>query len=354
MDIRRTMGAFKPKYGRRPYGNAYSRTMALRPIPFRRRRYPTRIKTGAPVRMGPRVRTKLGSNTRVATRRKQRKAGTATKTGENTSISYTNVGRSKPISRMLLNKLMGHNTIQKMSSTNFSCTQGLQGIATTAMLDRPDLEEIKLAANGGVATENDVSLFLKTCKLRYYIRSCANHPVKMTIYDIATRNTGYTTTIDTPTEAWNYGFNDMGTASQSQRIGATPHGSPEFRRNFIITNVTHVPMEAGQQHEHVVTKNMNWFVNSTKWANTAAQNVKGLTFFSMFVFHGALGHESLTPGTVSFMPVKMDVAVMTKYQFAYLTQNKPTYTLTDSLPKTIVDFDQMGEADDVDNDAILA
>jgi len=348
------MGAIYKKYGRGGFSNPYSRTMAMRPIPFRRRRPPARARTAAPLRMGLRVRTKLGSNTRVATTRKPRQLGKASITGKNTSVSYTTVGRSKPISRMLLNKLMGHNVIQENSSTNTSSTQGLQGIAETRMLDRTDLEKIKLAANGGVATENDVQLFLKTCKLRYYIRNQSNQPVKMTIYDIATRNTGYTSTIDTPTEAWNFGYNDMGTASQSLTIGATPHQSAEFRRQFIITKVTNVPMEAGQQHEHLVTKNMNWFVNSTKWANTSAQCVKGLTFFSLFVFHGALGHESLTPGTVSFMPVRMDVAVFRKYQFAYLTQNKPTYTLADTLPKTIVDWDFMGENQDIDADLIQA
>lgn len=332
----------------------YASTFGYRPVPFRRRRPNFYKKRGAPLRRGPRVgpryRRRNGAGAMTATKKRQSRLGQAHKTGDNSSISATHIGWARRVSKMLLNKLMGHNIIQNNDSGYSVSGQGRQKLLNLRFLDRTDLEAIKVAANAGVTTENDVSLFLKSCKMRVHLRNQSNSLAKALIYDISTFNSGYSATIDTPGEAWDFGFSDMGTTNQSERVGATPFASAEFRKGYRINKVTYVPLEAGQQHEHTVTKHMNWFVNSTKWANTAAQNVRGLTHFVMVVWHGCLAHDN-TPGTsITYTPVRMDYATFKQYNFAYLSNNKPTYTLTDNLPTTLVDLDMMGENQDADVD----
>lgn len=74
----------------------------------------------------------------------------------------------------------------------------------------------------------------------------------------------------------------------------------------------------------------------------------------MIVFHGSLGHESLTPATVSTLPVTIDQMVIREWSYSYMETPPPTHLRTDGLPTTIVDFDHMGEAGDVDADNIVA
>lgn len=329
----------------------------LYPVPFNRKRprpQPAAGAVGAEPRMGRRVRRRIGSKLVTRTVRKRKLFGGSKKNGENSSISATHIGRSQNISRMILNKLMGHQTLQYNFGNSQSSTQGRQSTVSIPLLSRTDLIEIEKVCNGGTAAAMDLNLFLKTSKFRLHIRNQSNSPSKLLIYDISTFNTGYTATIDTPTEAWDFGYNDMGTPTQSERIGATPFGSAEFRKNFRINKVTYVSMEPGQQHEHTVTKHMNWFTNSTKWANTAAQNVRGLTHFVMLVWHGALAHESTVPTNVTYTPVRMDYTVFKKYNFAYVQQNKTTYQITDTLATTIADLDMMGENQDQDLDPVVA
>lgn len=337
-------------------GNSYSKLMQMEAVPYKRKPRQPRGRSRTPVdRKDPTARGAVkrrfagGSRTRTQSRRRPLK-GKISKTGENSSVSYTNYGKYSRVTKSIFNKLSGHNIRELLSSTSAISTQGAQKTALITLLERADLNLMKDDANAGVTTENDINLYLKTAKLRLHIKNQSNIMSKLLIYDIVTTSTGYTATIDDPVEAWDFGFNDMGTASQSTTVQTTPFGSPEFRKNFRITKVTRVPLEPGQEHEHVVKKHMNWNVRSTKWANTAAKNVRGLTYFTMLVWYGGLAHDTSAATSVTYAPVRLDYTIRKQYNYAFMNPNKPTYTLTDSIPKTIVDLDFMGENADQDLD----
>lgn len=338
-----------------PRQRSYAHSASIRPY---RPQVPKRPKAppSAPLRRGPRVRVAISSGgtvTQLQTKRKY-KPGKVAKIGDNASISYTNYGKLNKVNKQLYVKLMGHSIREAMSSSSVISTQGRQNVLNIPLLSRTDLELIKTDTNATVATENDCSMLLKTAKLCFSFKNQSNTMARCTIYDIVSINSGYTATIDTPTEAWDFGFNDMGTASQSLTIGTTPYGSPEFRKNFRITKVTKVPLEPGQQHDHVVKKKMNWFVRSTRWANTAGQNVRGLTYYCLLVWHGSLAHDNTAATSVTYTPVRIDYVTRRSYSYAYLNNNKPSYVMVDSLPTAIADLDFMGENQDADLDPINA
>jgi len=107
-------------------------------------------------------------------------------------------------------------------------------------------------------------------------------------------------------------------------------------------------LEAGQQHDHTVYHRYNRVVNSIQFENAAGSALAGLTRFCMVVFHGSLGHESLTASTVTYMPVTMDYSWFQDYTYGFIEKTTRGFTATDNNPTTVVDFDFMGENGDAD------
>lgn len=298
-----------------------------------------------------RPKTMIGRSSRTMTKTKYRStAGKVKKTGNNSSVSYTNYGKYTKLNKSIWAKTTGHSIRELMASGSSISTQGTQQLFSPNLFPKSDLDQLKLDANSNVATGNDVTMLLKKAKLKVHFKNQSNVMSHVSIYDVCTINPGFVTAIDSPSEAWDYGFNDMGTPSQSSVIGATPYGSAEFRKLFRITKVTKLKMEPGEEHEHVVKKNMNWIVHSTKWDNQTTANVKGLTYFCLVVFHGSLAHDTANPSSVTYAPVRIDFSYRRQYNYAFISNNKPTYNLADALPKTIVDLDFMGEDQDKDLD----
>lgn len=316
--------------------------------------------------MGRRVRGKY-SRSFTATRTKtKRRFGKAVKTGENTSISAMRFGR--PAARWLrriFRQLQGRQTVYYNSAGNVTSLQNQQGVLVNSALALTDLFAIKAAvatALGATGSSNNIKFFLGYLKYKTVYRSCTNHPVRLAIYDVVPRRTPLSTSYDSPLEAWQKGFTDYGITlpsgltSQSFVVGNTPFQSPEFRRFFTCVKVTLVNLEPGQQHEHTVYRRINRLVNSTAFDTTGSlQSFPGLTFYQMAVVSGSIGHESTSSTNVTFMPCTVDYARSVEFNYAYTCASMPTYAATNTLQglAAIANFDQMGEAGDVDNDPIM-
>jgi len=256
----------------------------------------------------------------------------------------------------IMKRLLGRQSIAKNSSYTRSSATGAQYVWSFDFLTKTTLSDMKTAANEASATTNDVVLYVGTIKHRMHFKNQSNVVSKFTIYDIVCKRTpsgvsGY----DSPTDMWDKGLYEMGAGSNmSQAIGQVPSRSPEFRNHFSIHKITNVNMEPGQQHEHTVFRRVNRVLHSTLWDDVGGDFVSGLTHSTMLVWHGSLGHEHLVPGNVSYTPVTMDYAIFTEYDTAYLPNNKPSYAVTDTIPKTITDWDFMGETQDDDTNLIQA
>lgn len=343
-------------YGRTVYKTPFGGGTTYTALSYKRKRPSggfTTTQTGAPLRAGARVRRKQAySYTQTKTRRRNQ-VGKATKVSENMSISATTFGRRASLPRGLLRAALGNNTRNTNTSGTWTSGTGQQRVFYFLNGQLSDLQAIKELAQGEV-TANDAKLILKNMKMRLDIKNQSNCAGKLTIYDLGVRFTPGNNTVDNPVEAWRKGYADMGQTDADLLVGNSPLNSAEFRRYFYVKKVTYIPLEPGQQHQHTVWSRFNRVFSSTRWDNANVTTLPGLTVCTMIVWHGSLGHESAAPGTVTYMPMKIDYAAFLSQSFAGISSNAPSFVGTDNLPKTIADFDHMGEAGDQDVDLTAA
>lgn len=341
---------------------SYARTMRMRPVPFRRRRAPYKrpptSTAGAP-RLTGRSRTRLTTRGRTATMTKQKKRmfGRAKKLGDNSSISASYYGRSwaNATLRNIMKQVAAKQVQSQNSSTNVASTTGQQNMITLRCLTRNQLNNMTITANGGgVFPDNPIKLFIENVKMRTVFKNQSNSVGRVSIYDIDSTKTPPGTGFDDPIEAWAKGMADLSQVDYHKTVGATPYISPEFRQYFRVNKVTQVYLEPGQQHEHNVYFKVNRVCDSTRWSNWSADSIGWLTKHVMIVFHGTLGHESATPGNVSYIPIRMDVANHLDIKYGVVEKKQTTYAFTNNLPASVVNFDFMGENQDADIDPIDA
>lgn len=329
----------------------YASVMGLRPVLFtRKRKTPTTPASSATLRLGRRVRPRM-ARSYVFTKTKTKKVGPKVTThGDNQSSSVNVIGKGwlTAVERILSRKIACPQTIFANGSNTYTSTQGKQYVLNFAFLSKTELTGIETAANAGVATNNSVRFMLKTGKHILRLRNQSNSNARMTIYDIVTKRDTAQAAYSTPAQCWSKGLTDFGYATGYWTVGQQPTWSPEFNNYFAINRTTLVNLEPGQQHDHTVWHKYNKVVNSARFQNQVGTSCAGLTRFIMVVWHGTLGHESLTEATVTYLPVKLDVAYSSEYTYGVLEKVVPSYTLTDNNPTTVADFDFMGETGDAD------
>lgn len=353
--------AYGTSYYRRRLGGKlgnYASTMGLQPVPFTRKRKgpPTITGTQVPIRLGRRVRARTAGSTFTATKRKRQRFGTAKKTGDNSSISATRFGRAwdSHVTKTIMRRVLGRQVYAYNAVTSSVSVQGQQAVYGARIFTRNDLNNIAIKANDGVNfPDNGIKLFLEYGKMKVVFKNQSNLVGRVSIYDIDHTKTGPGTGYDEPVEAWTKGFTDMGLTNQHLQVGNTPFGSAEFRQLYRVKKVTTLHMEPGQQHEHTIYVKLNQVCDSTRWSNWTADSIGWLTRSVMLVWHGSLGHESTAATSVSYMPMRLDVAVHREMKYGYLEKKQPAYAYTNVLP-TVVNFDFMGENQDVDLDALDA
>jgi len=347
--------------GRRRLGGgrgSYAGTMGLRPVPFtRKRKYPgssTGTGLSAAPRLGRRVRPRMGASY-LLTKTKRKRPGQIRTHGDNSSASVNSIGK-KYLSRfdkMMYKKIVSPQTVFDNSSGNVAAPQGKQAALVYGFMSSGTLTAIKTACAGGTATAIPLKFFLKGGKFVLRLKNQSNHVCKLSMYDIVTKKNTISTALDNPLECWNKAYTDYGSGA-STTVGFTPYRSPEFNQYFGVNRVTTVSLEPGQQHDHSVYHRYNRVVDSIQFENATGTAIAGLTRFVMIVFHGSLGHESLTASTVTYMPVTLDYAFSSDYTYGFIEKTVRGFTATDNNPTTVVDFDHMGEAGDVDVNNVTA
>lgn len=354
------MSFIMPRYGnRRRLGGgskwgrgSYASTMGLKPVPFRKRKAPT----GAPVRLGRRVRPRMARSFTFTRTQKKKRGGRVLSHGDNQSSSYTVFGkrRMSRFDRLMYRKIVSPQTQFINGSGKLNSDQGRQFIHNAAFMRKGTLTAMETAAAGG-ATNVPVKLFLKSGKVTYRFRNQSNTNCKMSIYDIGWKRNSVSAALDDPGECWQKGLTDFGvSATFSQTVGQTPYRSPEFNQYCYTKKVTTVSLEPGQQHDHTVYHLYNRVVDTIEFQNNVGLSVAHLTRYLMVVFHGTLGHESATSTTVTYMPITIDYAFSEEYTYGWIEKTTRSMGGADALPTAVADFDFMGEAGDVDANLVGA
>lgn len=350
---RRRLGVRTSCYGGtcRPYLDT------ITPVPYsRKRKYVppgTTTASGAPVRTGRRVRPRTAG--RTATRTKQKTLrGKTTKIGENSSMSVNGMGpRYMPAKYgMLAQKIISPQTVASTTSNYVASSQGRQNFVQIPFLDKSELATIKTSISAG---NRSVSFMLKTGRLRFSFRNQTNTNARCAIYDIACKRTGYSASLDEPLEAWSKGLTDYGVGGGGvYTCNLTPFKSPEFRKLYHVHKVTYVNLEPGQQHEHIVHHRYQKFVETTDIDNAPGVTISGITRYTLLVFFGHLSHQHDDPAQVTVSPVSIDYSIFKEYSYGWIEKSVPSFAVTDALPTSILDLDQMGESGDVDADVTAA
>lgn len=349
---------------RRLTGNAYAKSMGYKAVRFTRKRpYPFRPGGGtttgqsAPPRLGRRVRPKLARSYTATKTKTETQRGRVVKTSDNASFSVVKLGRSAGgLAYPIYKALSVPQTIVDSNSSQVLSAVGRQAVLLVipgVMFSTTALVNIKAAI---AVTNRNLRIFLKKGRVKYTFRNQTNCNMRISIYDIMTKSYGPTLALDSPTDAWAKGLTDFGPTYTINTVGATPNKSPEFKKQFRVASVTTLSLEPGQQHEHMVYHTYNRLIDSTifdNWSGTS-ESIKGITRWTMVVFHGALVHESVTPDQVTYANTTLDYAVHREYSYAWLEKAVPSLTFTDNLPSTIIDPDQMGETGDQDVNVLNA
>lgn len=336
----------------------YARTMGMRPLPFRRRK-PTFSRTGlsAAPRLGRRVRPRMARSYTATRTKTKRRAPKITSHGDNQSASYNSIGKKwlTRFEKLIYKKVVSPQCYFKNSAYNATSTQGKQGYSMISrVLEQNELVTMKTAANGGTATDAPVKLYVKGCKVIMRVRNQTNTNAKVFLYDIVTKRAPPSTSYDTPIEAWSKGMQDYGATTAVTTVGISPTKSPEFNEYYGINRVTTLHLEPGQQHDHTVFHTYNRVIDSTRFDNSSAAALQGLTRFCLMVFHGTLVHDTAAANTVTYAPVSIDISTSYEYTYGWLETAKKTFSVTDNMPTTVVDTDHMGESGDMDVNVVSA
>lgn len=330
----------------RQFRNAPGSTRRVRPIQFKRRR----PLVGAPLSVRPRM--GMGySRTLTKTRtRKKRKRVQTVAASMNGSSSFFKHG-SRRVKSWLQKKVLHRSVIASQNPSAATSGIGKQQVTQFSLLQRLSLDAMRTSVNNGVPTENALKLFIYQSKQKIHIRNQHNSLVTMLIYDIMTKQRPSAATLDSPAEAWEKGFLDIGMAAgHSLNVHQTPSFSAEFRMYFKIKKVTKVLMEAGQQHEHTVRQNVNRLVDTTTTGSGAFLSLPGLTSWVMIVHYGSLAHETASPALVTYSTATLDFVQFQSDTYGGLSDDLPSYVLTNNLANTALNLDFMGENQDADID----
>jgi len=346
-------------------GVAYGKSRGWTVRAPQRRRAPPRATLrlpgpGAPLRRGPLVRPQM----RMQSGRSYTQTETSTKKrppqvishGDNASSSYNRIG-SKFKSRFveeLSKRIVSPQKVFSNGTSRLVSTTGKQIVGSFAFMTKSDLTAMETAAQGGVSNANSVRFVLRHGKETVTMRNQSNSNARVFLYDVVCKNDPPSAAFDSPYECWIKGNTDFGSVGAELVVGQTPLFSPEFKQFYSVNNVTQVHLEPGQQHVHTVYHYYNKVVDSVRFQNSVSLSLSGLTRFTMLVAYGALGHESATPATVTFLPVTLDLATSFEYSYGWIEKSQPTHTIVDANPTAVVDFDFMGEAGDADTNLVVA
>lgn len=311
---RRRLGGYR--YPRGPFGSS----VALRPVPFRRKRpYPSTGLSSAPPRLGRRVRPRYAQSftrTLTKTKRKRRAGGQGF-----FAHSYCNFGgrRRSRAARSLRNSLTRR--YDYTNSSNYqTCSSGLQSSQIWAShFTLADLQRIQALCESTGAAQAKLKFFVEKVVGSMHIKNQSNGIVYLTLYNVMCKATGTSASYDDPVEAYKQGLVDLGSTGADTVVGNSPYTSPAFLKHWRIVKKIRIALMPGDVHVHRYKFTPNRMLDAQFFQYNSFQSISYLTHHVMCVMHGEPSNTAGADNTVTTANGKIDVVVTEQTTFSYVS-----------------------------------
>jgi len=182
------------------------------------------------------------------------------------------------------------------------------------------------------ATVKSRKLLMKHVTSTVLITNQESVPCYYTIYDLIARRDGNATVTD-PLVAFTAGMADaQGAIAGSYLVpGVDPFSNPRFVEYFNIKQATSGTLLPGNVHTHRIYYEPN-FIGSHEIDSFTTNYIKGLTHYTIIVFHGTPENDSTTKTQVSLSACALDYVVKNKYVTKAIELNYEAANATNSLP----------------------
>lgn len=236
--------------------------------------------------------------------------------------------RKMPRAISTVYKQLAKNYRAMNGSVRLTASVGTQNVNTpNTMFSQSDLTTIA----GLISASNTTRYCVLSCSAELMLTNQDLANVRVYIYDIIARR-DLPTGISFPDGAWGAGYADEGgAASNDTIIGATPYSSDQFTQFFKVLKTTHVTLGQGQSHSHRIRFAPNRTLDQ-EYIKNLGPGAKGLTCFTMVVYHGLPENDSTTKTQVSTGQVALDCVWRRQYKYTYLPDYTTTWTTNNTLP----------------------
>lgn len=182
----------------------------------------------------------------------------------------------------------------------------------------------------GTANKSTKGL-IKSCVSEIMFTNTENVPLRYTLYDIIAKHDGNSTIVD-PLTAFQTGNADPAGGSAASYLvpGVDPYMNPRFREYFHVVEQTTGTLLPGNVHTHKSYYECNRLI-SNEISTYTSSFIKGLTHYTMIIFHGTPENDSTTKTQVSISAANIDYVVKRKWTTKLVYYPFQSNSVTNSL-----------------------
>nr|WAE42969.1 MAG: capsid protein [Cressdnaviricota sp.] len=296
---------------------------------------PGKVKQGFWNTVGSATGLATGLGARYNNRPKQKKPKLhqqVRQSGQGGSISTFNYGRRKmPRALACVYKSVARNYFATNGAGRKTATVGnQQAFDDLHMFDATDVGLItaKITAN------KTNRFYLLSCSAELLMTNQELSNCRYTIYDIIARRDINAAANDSPGTAWATSYADEGGSnSDYQIVGSTPFSSDLFTQFFKVIKVTHGVLAQGQTHCHKIQFHPMRLIDG-EYIQSVTYGYKGLSCYTMVVYHGEPQNDSTTKTQVSTGASTLDIVYRKQYKYTWLNDVDTTWSKTNTLPSS--------------------
>jgi len=251
-----------------------------------------------------------------------------------TSGSFSNfyyTPRKEPRAFRLIKKGISNNYLVNNNAVRLNASVGSQNNNTVNnMFNQTDLALI----SSKISSNNTQKFICKSCSAETMITNQDVGNVRIYIYDIIARRDLTSSGVSNPSNAWNNSYTDEGgSGTSNQIVGTTPFSGDTFTQFYRVVKITHCTLAQGQTHTHRVRFAPNKIIDE-EVVNNVSNGVKGLSTFTMLVYHGVPYNDLTTQSQVSTGAVALDVVTRRQYKYSWMNDSTTSFSSTNSLPSS--------------------
>lgn len=235
--------------------------------------------------------------------------------------------------------------------THIACLEGFQNAQTFAFNNLAVLKTIASHVpnsmdipDPGWSTSQVKQYLLESCTGEYLITNSTNATVYVDIYDIIRKrdtgkpdaqSPGYNPTSN-PQNAWGQGVldeNGGGNVDAWKNINSIPTDSRLFKDYFAVKKRSHIALQVGATHRHMVRLTPNRLIDTAVLDNVTG-DMAGLAVYTMIAFYGqpvsSVDKESGASATTT-AHCALDIVYAGRYKYTWVADQTNTFYYNDNL-----------------------